>query len=529
MPINRIHADILKALIRSETYMHISDIMRKSSIKVTPRAFQRALSDLTAANRISSIGKASTTQYILDPIQRSYPTASFLYVFKDGLVVGQLFRVNGIFRFYYTSEYLAHYSHEIPSISLSINAIDFDELLPAVFEDNLPEGINREILELTHKEADEFEILNLLNDNIGDLCFSKSIEKCKIVGKEAIGYLSSLDAILGDHSKINLLEHFDIQIEYEELFPDDIDMSKLKALKSEGISGFQYKKLVNVDFDKKTITQNDNSHQYILKPYQKTKANPDSEHYFPHSALNEHLHLSFAKNTLGLRVPYSAIVSTEGSEEFHYLIKRFDRKGVNRFAKATFSVFLGLRSENKYNTTSEKMFKRIAKELISPKERMELLKHYFYSIMIVYEDLHTKNLSLMFDQGKVLFAPLYDVCCTGLYENTKGYESHLSVNGKRTRIRPNDFKGLCKAVNIDFKSFKEVASTMVQKYENEMPSYFDEIEKLGEMHFFKKKYKTMRGNSTPKLVIVEKVAFVDILREHHKKRVHDLKELGWKG
>jgi serine/threonine-protein kinase HipA len=507
--------------------MHINDIMKSSSIKVTSKAFRTALADLIDVNRISSTGKASLTKYILDPIQRSYPSSAFLYVFKDGMIVGQLFRVKGIFRFYYTSEYLAHYSNEIPTISLSIKPIDFDELLPAVFEDNLPEGINREILELTHKEADEFEILNLLNDNIGDLCFSKSIEKCNIVDKEAMGYLSSLTDILGENKEINLLKHFDIQIDYEEMFPDDIDMTKLKALKSEGISGFQYKKLVNVDFEKKIITQNENSHQYILKPYQKTKANPNSDHYFPHSALNEHLHLSFAKNALGLRVPYSAIVSTKDSEEYHYLIKRFDRKGVNKFAKATFSVFLGLRSENKYNTTSEKMFKRIAKELISPKERMELLKHYFYSIMIVHEDLHTKNLSLMFDQGKVLFAPLYDVCCTGIYETTKGYESYLPINGKRSNIRPNDFKALCKSMNINFKEFKIVATDMVNKYLNNMPHYFNEAEKLGDMHFSKKKYKTNRGDSKPRLIITEEVSFVSVLRAHHKKRVSDLYELGW--
>lgn len=382
-------------------------------------------------------------------------------------------------------------------------------------------------MEVNHKVADEFEILNLMNDNIGDLYFSKSKEKCDIAGQEATGYLSSLNEILGTHQKINHLENFKIDATEEELFPENIDISKIKPVQAEGISGFQYKKFVNIDFLKKEITIDDNAHQYILKPYQKEKIRPESEFYFPHSALNEHLHLSFAKNTLGLRVPYSAIVSTENSQEFHYIVKRFDRKGANRFAKATFSVFLGLRSDQKYDTTSEKMFTRIAKELISPHERMELLKHYLYSVIIVYEDLHSKNLSLIFDQRKVLFAPLYDICCTGLYDFTKGYESHLTINGKRFKIRPNDFKPLCKALKIDFKEFKAIAQEMALSYMKEMPLYFEEVEKLGSLLFRRKKYKTMRGSREPKYIIDQTVEFVEVLRSFHAKRVKELQELGW--
>ena len=31
--------------------------------------------------------------------------------------------------------------------------------------------------------------------------------------------------------------------------------------------------------------------------------------------------MSFAKNTLGFRVPYSAIVKNENDEEYHYIVK----------------------------------------------------------------------------------------------------------------------------------------------------------------------------------------------------------------
>lgn len=485
------------------------------------------MKNLLDANRIDISGSASTTQYCIKEIQKSYPDAEFLYVYKNNIIIGELFKLKDRYRFYYDSKYLTTYTEKIPTLKLSIKSSDFENI-PPVFEENIPEGINRDILETTNKTVDEFEILHIMDDNIGDLCFAKSKEKCYIDEEMATGYLNNLDKILGTNSKINLLENFKIDMGDAEIFPEAYDLSKLQMIQSHGISGFQYKRLVNIDFENRVISAKDSSHEYIFKPFSKLKSNKDSEHYFPHISLNEHLHISFAKNELGLKVPYSAIVKGDEDEEYHYVVKRFDRLGTNRFAKSCFAVFLGLRSENKYDTTSEKMFKRIAKELISPKERMALLCHYLYSIIIVHEDLHSKNLSLIYDNNKVLFAPLYDVACTGCYNSTNGYESRLTINGKQEKIRPNDFKPLCKILNIDFKEFKNIAKEMVRKYEVYMPLYFDEAQKLGSIPFYRKKLVKKRGSSE----VVWKVAgkpmeFVDLLREHHTRRSKSLSELGW--
>ena len=51
-----------------------------------------------------------------------------------------------------------------------------------------------------------------------------------------------------------------------------------------------------------------------------------------------------------------------------------------------------------------------------------------------------------------------------------------------------------------------------------MPSYFDELEKLGSIPFYHKRYKTKRGSS---------VEFVDVLRVFHKSRTKTLLEQGW--
>lgn len=528
MAVNKVISDIISVLIEANTYVKIEEIgIKIKQHRLSLRSLQMEMKKLVDAQRVSVDGKASLTRYIIQDVQRSYPSAQFLYVCKNNLVIGLLFRVKGVYRFYYDSAYIAQYDVPIPTIPFEIEPIDFD-VIPAVFEDNFPEGINREIFETTHRIADEFDILPLLEDSVGDICFTRTIEACRLSEKSSEGYLRTIDKILGENDPIELLDGYRIDMTNEELFPEAEDLSTLKNLRTEGISGFQYKRFVNIDEENRIVTQSDGAGEYILKPYSKFKADPKSEYYYPHLAINEHLHISFAKNELHFDAPYSAIIKREEDEEYHYIVKRFDRLDHTKFAKATFSVFLGLRAENKYDTTSEKMFKRIAKELISTKERMNLLKYYVYSVFVVHEDLHTKNLSIIFDGEKVLLAPLYDMCSTGFYPSAKGYESYLPINGKNEHIRPNDFKGLCKILDIDFKDFREQAAIIASTYESVMPKYFDELEKLGSLPYFDKKEKKLRGEvGRTAYFIGEKREFVDVLRTFHTNRVEELREYGW--
>ncbi|MDN5107897.1 type II toxin-antitoxin system HipA family toxin [Aliarcobacter butzleri] len=526
MRIKPIFIAILEELHIENKFVSLKFLINKlDKYKPSVRTLQANLKELVESNRVITQGSASTTEYAINDIISNYKRFEFIYVLKDNEIAGILFKLNDRYRFYYDNEFLINKSKPIPSLDLQISPFDFNNI-PAVFEENIPEGINREILETTSKTADEFKILTMLEDNIGDLSFTKTREIVKNTSSNP-PYSSSLNEILGTNPKINVLKDFVVDIEDEILFPDGYDISKLEIKKAHGISGFQYKKLVNIDMDNKKIVLDDSIHAYILKPYSKPKANKDNENYFPHISLNEHLFMSFAKNTLGFRVPFSAIVKNASDEEYHYIVKRFDRFGLHRYAKSTFAVFMGLRSDNKYDTTSERLFERIAKELINPRERMELLKHYVYSIIIQHEDMHTKNLSLIYDRDLVFFAPLYDVSCTGLYDTSKGYDSHLTINGKQSNIRPNDFKPLCERLGVDFKAFKEEAHSIAKLYETELPSYIEEIKALGSIPFYKKVQKTKIGEGVYWKASKEPIEFHEVLNKFHKIRVEHLKEHSW--
>ncbi len=114
-------------------------------------------------------------------------------------------------------------SKPIPSLDLQILPFDFNNI-PAAFEENIPEGINREILETTSRMADEFQILTMLEDNIGDLSFNKTRKKIKNKSSNP-PYLSSLNETLSSNPKINVLKDLVGDIEDEVLFPDGYDIS----------------------------------------------------------------------------------------------------------------------------------------------------------------------------------------------------------------------------------------------------------------------------------------------------------------
>ncbi|WNL17979.1 HipA domain-containing protein [Aliarcobacter cryaerophilus] len=156
-------------------------------------------------------------------------------------------------------------------------------------------------------------------------------------------------------------------------------------------------------------------------------------------------------------------------------------------------------------------------------EKMDINK--FFKVLI--EDLENSMKFLIYDRELVFFAPLYDVACTGFYDTSKGYDSHLTINGKQSNIRPNDFKPLCERLKIDFKAFKKEAHIIAKLYETELPSYIEEIKSLGSIPFYRKIQKTKIGEGTYLKVSKEPIEFHEVLSKFHKMRVEHLKEYGW--
>ena len=164
---------------------------------------------------------------------------------------------------------------------------------------------------------------------------------------------------------------------------------------------------------------------------------------------------------------------------------------------------MGLNSEDKYKASSEKLFDMAAKILPNSEDKLRMIEYYFYSFLIRHEDMYTKNISVIYDNGKILLAPLYDIACTDFYKGIKNYESHLSINGKQTNIRYSDFMEIVKRAKVDRAMFNESAKNIVEVYIKKMPKYIKRVK------------------------IKSKTTLAEVMMEHFEQRCETLKRNGW--
>jgi len=143
-----------------------------------------------------------------------------------------------------------------------------------------------------------------------------------------------------------------------------------------------------------------------------------------------------------------------------------------------------------------------------------MLEYYFYSFVIKHEDMHTKNIST-----------IYDIATTGFYSGIRNYESHLPINGKQTNIRLKDFLVLVKKANVPKKLFLEKASFILKIYREKMPRYIGRISKLEKSYFYKKE----RPNAEDKKVkIKDKVLLQEVMLDAFDRRIEVLvSNLAW--
>ncbi len=513
---------ILRLLHTQPTKEFSSSQIQKQISRVKKRAILNALSLLVSSQRVERIGEGSATVYTFS---ESYHQNFIekLYLYQNQICIGYLGFDYEQYYFAYDSEYLMRDRHSVVfSMPLSTQVytqtacfIDFEEIVP--------EGIDRKLLIEKSHSATEFFLLANNNYATNDLIFSK--EPLVFEGEvKSESYLHRREEILGHNSFPNIYT-FAVELDKTNLFPDEwMDEEEMRKVRTISLSGYQHKLQVVMTQESIRLPHDDEEVTYFIKPYHLQKADPHSPYYFPHIAINEHLHMSFAKNELGFDVPQSGLFKQEGDAEYHYIIKYFDRYRGHKFQRKEFSSYLGLKSDYKYNTSSEKLFDKASQVLPREEDRVRMLEYYFYSFVIKHEDMHTKNISTIYDSGKLLLAPLYDIATTGFYDGLHHYESHLPINGKQTNIRLKDFLVLVKRANVPAKLFLERASLILRAYREKMPRYIEAISQLEPSYFYKKK----RPNAQDKKVkIKEKYLLQEIMMKAYKKRLGELEDNLW--
>ena len=489
---------------------------------VKKRAVLNALSALVKHKRVERVGLGSSTVYIFSQAYHK-EFQEKLYIYQNQICIGYLGFDYEQYLFVYDSGYLVESKHstvfqmpiDIKKYAQGRCFVDFEEILP--------EGIDREILIEKTGNATEFFLLANNNYSANDLILSQ--EPLSFDTKiKTESYLLRKEKILGKNRFPNVYE-FDIDLDEKSLFPHKyMNEEMIKDVRTISLSGYQHKLQVSLKNAVIGVPKESEEVEYFIKPYHPEKADPHSSYYFPHIAINEHLHMSFAKNELGFDVPKSGIFKRKEDKEYHYIIKYFDRYSGYKFQRKEFASYLNLNSDNKYNTSSEKLFEMAARILPREEDRVRMLEYYFYSFVIRHEDMHTKNISTIYDHGKLFLAPLYDIATTGFYNGIRNYESHLPINGKQTNIRLKDFLVLVKKANVPKKLFLEKASFILKTYRDKMPRYIGRISKLEESYFYKKE----RPNAQDRKVkIKESVLLQEVMLEAFHKRIEELDKNLW--
>ncbi len=384
-----------------------------------------------------------------------------IFVYKQNKYLGILSEKNNNITFTYNKD--LDISHHIIGINKTINK--FDDL-PLVFKNLLLE--NNDLINI--RTATKIEKLLLLKDIHGSYQFSKT--KLNI----------------DNHVKNKIYNYQDIKNEMLEnnyLFPNildytiDIPEEKLRTNNKNniiGLSGYQHKFSIIKDDEKKIITVSTGDSNYFMKPYNEyhLNYNKDPDWYVPCLLINEHLFMTIARD-LGFSVPYNAII--KGKNDYHYIIKRFDRFNKIRFDHEEFATMLGFDTNTKYDATIIEVLEK-AQEYLSKNELKELLSFIFYSVVISHGDLHSKNLSLIHqsntaNEQKKSLSPFYDISTTAIYKRLKENDIGMRIYNKKKNIKKQNFLDLADKFQID--NFEDEVIRICQYFVNNFKAYINKL------------------------------------------------------
>ncbi len=474
----------------------ISELFDHTSIP--KRTLNRYLDELILKGEIEAIGEGRGRYY-----QRIFkPRIKQIAVFKSAELVGFLGHEVGRYLFEYEKSYKGKALDGLPKETVLTSATLFP-----IFENLIPESDRRDAYLKEGKSL--VEILLELENTHGDFDFV-SVDKLYAYENDYShrkSWVLVKDKVLERQEFVNILD-FKIEIEKELL--------KEKG-KHSSLSGYQNKIDVNIDFETGTITQS-NEALYLLKPYNAQSAIYDfkdkNQTYLPFMGLNEHLFMSFAKNAYGFDVPWSGVVA--GEKDFHYVVKRYDRYNGYKYEQRDFAQIMNIKSDQKYFTTSERLFDAIGEVVKSKEEKVRFLEFYIFSFVIEHADLHVKNISIInIGKDKYRLSPLYDLISNGVYRGDSD-ELGLPLGGKRHNISMDDFYELSARMGVSKLQTKKSLKKIVDIFVEEFPFYIEKCRKI-ELYDGLKIQKSRYSFSS----------FLESLEKFYSRRVKSLTQRGF--
>ncbi len=227
--------------------------------------------------------------------------------------------------------------------------------------------------------------------------------------------------------------------------------------------------------------------EYILKPQTKIYTSlPEIEDLTMHLA-----EVSKLKT-----VEHSLIRLKSG--ELAYITKRIDRNKGSKFHMEDMCQITARLTEHKYKGSYEQIAKAIKKHSANSGLNVtDFFELVLFSFLTGNNDMHLKNFSLLKRNSEYDLCPAYDLVASELVVEGDDEDLALNLNGKKKRIKKEDFEIAMRGAGLD----QKVIDNIFKKYKTLIPKWSKFIERSFLSESMKEKYK---------LLIIHKSAQIEL-------------------
>ena len=188
---------------------------------------------------------------------------------------------------------------------------------------------------------------------------------------------------------------------------------------------------------------------------------------------NEDLTMHLAEIAKIKIVPHTLIRMKDGS--IGYLTKRIDRKADGeKIAMEDMCQLTERQTEHKYRSSYEQIGKAIRKYSTNAQlDMVDFLELVYFSWLTGNNDMHLKNFSLYSPLGEPVLTPAYDLLNTVISNPADDEELALNLNGKKKRMKDDDFRTAYRTCGVPEIVFDRVK----KKYKDLRPKFEEEIQR----------------------------------------------------
>ena len=154
--------------------------------------------------------------------------------------------------------------------------------------------------------------------------------------------------------------------------------------------------------------------------------------------------------------PHSLVRLTSGS--LAYVTKRIDRAKKGKLAMEDMCQLTERLTEDKYHGSYEQIAKTIQKySITSGLDVVNFFELVLFSFLTGNADMHLKNFSLLEQPGLgMILSPAYDLVNTALVNPDDDEEMALNLNGKKKKLKKQDFVTAMNTLKLDEKQQENI-------------------------------------------------------------------------